>query len=285
MIGIVVVVYKNFAQTLKFITEEVVKLPQPYKLVVVNNASTEEDMHVLAEAYGAQSIEDSYVTVDCSVDKYVICVRENLGYAKGNNLGADFIIRNFKCDYLLFSNDDIIFTMPDVCNKLITCLDKDLSVGAIGPRVVGLDGGDQSPHTNVITPYRQIAWKLLHFLRRKTKGVARQSTKPSSGYCYWVSGAFFMMRTTDFISISGFDPNTFLYAEEVIIAERLKKIGKQMFFCAETEVLHLGGSTTDQTFSNKEMKKILVESNSLYYRRYLGCNKLIVWVYKFVNRF
>lgn len=93
-----------------------------------------------------------------------------------------------------------------------------------------------------------------------------------------------MMKTDDFLAVNGFDPDTFLYAEEVILAERLKQINKQIYFLADVSVVHLGGSSTSNAMQNSKLKQILIESNSLYYRRYLQCNKLIIWLYKILNR-
>jgi GT2 family glycosyltransferase len=67
------------------------------------------------------------------------------------------------------SNTDITFKDKNVVDVLIQKL-KTLpdNVAVIGPRVVGLDGKDQSPHSKI--PFKRFfAWRLFSFLRGKFK--------------------------------------------------------------------------------------------------------------------
>lgn len=45
--------------------------------------------------------------------------KANLVYAKGNNLGANFLLRHFDIDYFLFTNNDLRIVDVDVVEKLI----------------------------------------------------------------------------------------------------------------------------------------------------------------------
>ena len=278
MIGIVIVSYKNFQGTVKFVTKELCKILLPWKVVIVDNCSDTLSGNKLAEACGGVCVQSQGDIQDKDERVFVLPVEDNLGYARGNNLGAKFLLDNFDCDYLLFTNDDIVLEDADVVSKLIDCFEIH-EVGAVGPRVVGIDGIDQSPHHKVITPSRQLGWKFFSLLRKRKKENLGASEKPQSSYCYWVSGCFFLMRTEDFQSVEGFDPSTFLYAEEVILAERLKRIGKREYFCADTHVVHYGGCST-QSIQNNKLEQILKESNCIYYRKYLHSNPIIVWLYK-----
>ena len=97
--------------------------------------------------------------------------------------------------------------------------------------VLSRDGSIQLPHYKPISPYRQIGWNLLSFLKKKKSTPTSISPLiPQEGFCYWVQGSFFIMRTSDFMEIDMFDPNTFLYGEEPILAEKLKRIHKRMYF-------------------------------------------------------
>ena len=280
MLGIVIVSYKNFKGTVDFITKELKKITLPWKVVVVDNCSDSILGEKLAEACNGICVQKQEVITDTNKSVFVLPVKENLGFARGNNLGAYFLIRNFNCEHLLFTNDDILIEEPDGIQKMIDFLNQNENIGAIGPRVIGIDGFDQSPHCRIITPARQLGWKLLPFLRKKNKKDSNDivvSPKPS--YCYWVSGCFFIMKSKDFTSVQGFDPATFLYAEEVILAERLKKIKKREYFYSETYITHFGGCST-KSIENKQLKRILKESNCIYYQKYLHCNPIIVWLYK-----
>lgn len=280
MLGIVIVSYKNFKGTVDFITKELRKITLPYKVAVVDNSSDSILGEKLAQACNGICVQEQKAITVKNSSVFILPVKENIGFARGNNLGADFLIRNFECEHLLFTNDDILIDEPDGVQKMIDFLNQNEDIGAIGPRVIGIDGIDQSPHYRVITPLRQLAWKLLPFMRKKgKKDLSDITVSPKPSYCYWVSGCFFIMKSNDFISVKGFDPETFLYAEEVILAERLKQTKKREYFYSNTYITHFGGCST-KSIENKQLKRILKESNCIYYRKYLHCNPIIVWLYK-----
>ena len=54
----------------------------------------------------------------------------------------------------------------------------------------------------------------------------------------WVSGACFLVRTSDFRSINGFDPAFFLYCEDVDLSWRLRLAGKRLMYVPKAVVYH-----------------------------------------------
>lgn len=281
MIGIVIVSYKNLEGTVTFINEQLPMLCVPWKAVIVDNSPNESVGKAIAEKCGGILLQYPNNLIKEQSRVYVVSTRKNLGFARGNNLGADILARNFAIDYFLFSNDDIIIRDSLVIEKMLLQFDRLKDVAIVGPRIIGRDNCDQSPHYRIITPLRQIGWKLFRWFRQN-KAVASQTIKlPQSGYCYWVSGCFFLVRQSDFSAVGGFDPKTFLYSEEVILAERMKRIGKRSYFMADTSVIHLGGCST-QNLRSKELRNYLKQSNCIYYRNYLHSNPIVIWIYKLI---
>lgn len=280
MTGIVVVTYKNTLGTISFINNQISKLKDSYKLVIVNNSSSDEDNKFIELNTNAEKV-DSTKEINKRNNIFLIGTVENLGYAKGNNLGVKFLTKHFECEYFLFSNDDIEINDNYCLNKLINTFSINKDIGAVGPRIINLKGRDQSPHHKIITPYRQIGWKLFPFLKKKKK-VLTEQIAPQSGFCYWVSGAFFMMRKSDFLDVKGFDPNTFLYFEEAIMAEKLKKINKRMYFENSVEIIHYEGGSSSKKDPSTKWNKFNLESSCYYYHKYLGYHKFIIWLYKFI---
>lgn len=275
-VGIVVVSYHNPDMTARFINEELVKIHVPYTLVVVNNDSTPEDCRQLAERVGL-CLADLEQPVSVA-DRYILCSRENLGYAKGNNLGVEFLRKVGSFTHYLFSNDDIELKSQDVLERLISSMELHPDVACVGPRVVGKDGRDQSPHHSYVSPLRQIGWKLFSFMRKRKKGGAVSLDRPAEGYAYWVSGAFMLCKADAFSKVDGFDPATFLYFEEVILAERLKKIQGKVYFEPAATILHYEGNSTADTPSEAK-RKIEMDSRMHYYRHYKNEPSLSLWLY------
>ena len=278
-IGIVVVSYHNEAMTRKYIMQELPKLATSYTVVVVNNESTEEESRRLADMCGLEFVKD-----DSSLDEllpskgYLIWAPDNLGYARGNNKGVRFLNKIGRFTHYLFSNDDIEISQGKTLQILVNKITEDRRIGAIGPRVIGLDGHDQSPHDTYVSPYRLIGWKLLPFLRKKHKtDVAESPVKPSSRFTYWVQGSFMLVDACVFNEIGMFDEQTFLYYEEPILAEKLAKIGKAMYFDSDVEIVHYEGGSTKR---NRKREKIEMDSRVYYLREYKHINKVVLFLLK-----
>lgn len=280
MLGIVTIDYKNPQMTIDFCLRELPKVDVPWVCCVVVNGATPDEVSQIAQATGGTvAAGDGF---DRSGRLFILPSEENLGFARGNNLGVEFLLSHFECAHLLFTNTDIeIKSQPNV-SRLLACLEEDESRGAVGPLVYGLDGLPQPPHDAPVSPYRQMGWYLLPFLRRRKRRAAGEGgvSLPQEGYAYWVQGSFFVMRTDDFTGVGMFDPHTFLYGEEPILAERLKAKGKRMWLCPAVSIVHYEGGTILKAHSSARSARWVVESNCYYYRRYLHYSPLTVWLYK-----
>jgi hypothetical protein len=54
----------------------------------------------------------------------------------------------------------------------------------------------------------------------------------------WVSGACCLVDAAAFAAVGGFDELFFLYAEDVDLSWRLRAIGRRLYYCPETFVMH-----------------------------------------------
>ena len=289
-LGIVIVSYKSAQMTIDFVQRELPKVDVPYVCCIVNNASTEDEVRKIAGEIGAEIIDAADLHAKSAQERgvYIVSVKENLGFARGNNLGVEFLTKNFDCPFLLFSNNDVEIQSSNCLSVLINRLEENPSIGVVGPRIFCLNGGEQLPHDGYVSIYRQIGWHLLPFLRKKNRqpdalgqgSPEDRSPLRSSGFTYWVQGAFMVMRTTDFLKVGMFDPATFLYTEEPILAERLKAIGKRMYYENSVSILHYEGGTIVKHHGNSKSEYMVMESNCYYYRKYLHYNPLLVWLYR-----
>lgn len=50
---------------------------------------------------------------------HLVVSKENLGFAKGNNMGIRYAREHFLPDFVVAANSDIVFEQPDYCEKLI----------------------------------------------------------------------------------------------------------------------------------------------------------------------
>lgn len=293
MFGIIIVNYRSDLLTIDYVQKELSKIKLPHIIVVVNNSAIESSNNLLCDSLHATLVENFNVSV-CQNESnvYVISSEENLGFAKGNNLGVRFLQKHYPfCDYVLFSNNDIQIVDSDVCERLIKKITSNREIGLIGPKVIGLKGEFQSPE-----PYIPMAdyfcWMYLFtlFLSKKKKRKRFQldySKNAKEGYHYKVMGSFFIVRLSDYIACGMMDEMTFLYAEEVILSERLKSIGKKVYYYPRVSVVHAHGVTTKK-LGKVGINKFLLDSMMYYYHNYMLEPRwkcvLCRWFYLLVNR-
>ena len=283
-VGIIVVSYHNPTMTIRFVKDELSKLKFPFILVVVNNDANREESLDLAEKCGLSFVDEDGKSEIPDYSKFLIWSPKNLGYAKGNNKGVAFLNRIGGFTHFLFSNDDIEIRDSDILENLSAIMNSHPKIGIVGPRIVGLDGREQSPHDSYISPYRQIGWKLLKPFRKKRKQNNMAFEPVGNSHprtTYWVCGAFMMVRADAFNQVGGFDKRTFLYYEEVILAEIFRNIGLGVMYVPSCSVIHFEGGSSKNTPSKRSLQ-ISKESSLVYYKYYRHVNSFALMLYKLI---
>ena len=262
MLGVVIVIYKSVGQVAAYVSQELVKIQADYRAVVVDVGCDDVDDLRLPRALGmADGVSEAGRL-------FLLREKENLGYARGNNLGVDFLLRRFpEIDSFLITNDDIQFISSNVIDKLTEKMASLADVAVIGPRIVNLQDEEQLPE---LTP-PPIGWEirrnvLLPILGRRLRG--RMRGKVESGYVYRLEGCFMLVRKEDFLACGKFDERTFLYREEAILAERLKAVGKRMYYDASVTIRHFVGNTTSKKAPNLLLLNCELFGQRLYFSEY-----------------
>ena len=272
-IGIVIVNYREYDRTERFIREESSRIRRPYRLVVVDNGGEPERAEALRQRTGCE-----------------VLVRENDGFAAGCNAGAAALCADADIDLLLFTNNDLHLQTDDVVDRLIDKLEERPDIGIIGPEIVGTDGKRQSPEP-YLGLWKRYVWMYLStpFL---TKAAKRRifcldaADEAKEGECYRVMGSFFLCPRKAWQQAGGMDPHTFLYAEEPILSERMLRIGLKTYFLPSVTVVHEHGSTIRKHIDSKKASRLQFRSNAYYYRAYKGYpawqTTLVGWIYRLI---
>lgn len=217
---------------------------QTVKFVVVDNGSTEANQDVTRGAF------------DGDPDILVIFNQENLGFAQGNNIGYKYCRDHLGASFVCVLNNDV--EIRDV-NFLEVCKNvyNDWSFSLLGPRVVTPDGREENPYCDWIPAGEE--WQLLleQFKARRARyqetGQANfskfGSTSPRSSFIVnpilqgaaFIASPLFLDRYEEF-----FDPRTFLYGEEFILAARALVEGDLLLYASNIAVHHLEGATTSE---------------------------------------
>lgn len=269
MIGVIIINFGDPERTIRFVREECAKIGAPHRVVIVDNGSGPEALGKLQDALS--QAETAPAAPPAPAPAAILPANKNLGFAKANNLGAEYAIGQ-GADLLLFVNNDIVFTDPDVVDRMAAKLQILPDAAVIGPKVVGLDGRLQSPSPKATFGQRHLLpyWgKLIYAketLRRKMQ--ADYAETASEGPCFVVSGCCFMVKAEPFAGVGMFDPETFLYGEEMILSARMQAAGKSVYYYPEVAVLHEHGATTRRHYDRRRIRRMKFDSESYYYSKY-----------------
>ncbi|MDR2836305.1 MAG: glycosyltransferase family 2 protein [Bacteroidales bacterium] len=158
----------------------------------------------------------------------------NEGFGRANNKG--FSVSSGK--YILLLNSDILLTSAETIPKCINILESDVKIGALGCKLINEDGSHQNSVNYYTTEYSGILRKNL-FIDKLYK--FSQKTKIKA-----LMGAFFLIPRKVFEETNGFDPDFFMYCEEIEFCDRIIKKGYSLFYYDEVSVIHKNeGSSTD----------------------------------------
>lgn len=284
MIGTIIVGYQNEVLTATYIRQELSKLSVDNLIVVVDNSPSTSGSRYLKEQLGAHVVDASFSGFELGFQVYVIVAQENLGFARANNLGVDFLQRFFpEIEYVLFSNNDIKIVDPQVVHTLMAKYQSVEGIGMIGPNVLYEDGKRQTPMPKTYL-WRNV-WDTLcsPLLSLVKKTSVDYCDTAQEGFHDTFAECFFISRIKDYVACGMMDPHTFLYAEGCILSERMRQIGLGYYFVPDVTVIHECGATTSQHVSSSKYMMI-VQSYAYYYRQYRGYSAFSVWCYLSVAR-
>ena len=158
-------------------------------------------------------LEKEYSNLKC------ILSNENLGYAKGNNLGLSLV----KTRYALIINPDAVVQHGAIDNFFSTAKKiKDFAI---------------------ISPYIQENVKNSH--EKIAKGISQVKN---------VKGFAMFLNLEQFKEVGFFDENFFIYFEEIDLCRRLIKKNKKIFLDTSIKINHDGGKSHEESI-NYEMEK------------------------------
>ncbi len=264
MIGIVILNYKTWNDTVKCVESIIETAHVEYKIYVVDNNSPDDSYIQLKSKF-------NYFNNVCIVKSY-----RNGGYSAGNNIGIRLALSD-GADALLLTNSDIIF-FENAIDSIYKCILDNPQVGVVGPKVLLQDGGVQHLIRENYTFFNYIFSKkplvYLKFLNINNKTMY-------GGYKYdndllffgCLSGCCICLSTKCLEKIGLLDESIFLYYEEAIIGYKAKQNNMLTCFKHEACVLHKSSSSIGS--KNSAFSRFHRYYSSLYVlRKYVGINSL-----------
>ena len=285
--GVIILNYNNSDDTINCINSFLAVNDEPCKVVVVDNGSRKENLDKMKNYLTQKSSKVFEAPFSQNLDKAdnfnLIISYQNLGYAKGNELGVSLLKNDDDVDKLLIVNNDILF-VDNILKELRNFEQSRDDVGIVSPILYTKEMKSYDYTCARLSPGN---WMLLfkylfmdlatfnfsekldahyYLLKKDPQLVNKQFIKVDLP-----SGSCMFMDKQMFLSIDSFDPNTFLYYEENILYKKLHSHGKQNYILPKIRCIHLGASSTKSKPSS-----FLIKCNSdsafYYLKRYCCLN-------------
>jgi GT2 family glycosyltransferase len=217
----------------------------------------------------------------------VILNKENLGFARGNNVGYRYIKELYTPEYIIVMNNDVLIHQKEFLEE-IEKIYKRTNFGILGPDVFcSFTSKQQNParlrgftieeiereqdflerrqERFAYYYYRRLIWgKIKHLLRgivgnnnENIKRDIEQQNVVLHGCCYIFSKNFICKRENAFL------PDTFLYFEEDILHYECMKDNILMLYSPVVKVEHLDDISTNAVFKSKYKKEKMKNSEML----------------------
>ena len=273
-LSVIIVSYNAFDFLVKCLNSLQEFLPDNAEIIVFDNASVDTRI---------QDLPLKYPTIQFILNP------ENLGFAKGNNIGIAYAREHFAPDFIVAANSDIIFEQPDYCEKLIEIYDR-RPYAILGADIVD---ASRTQHFNPVAcervytiPYMRKqalmsdmkAWmyRMIRFfhLRKLVEGKQEQTTREVEGKSVaadnrmeeemegvLLHGCCMVFSQDFFAEFDGFWPDTFLYAEEEIIYDLAMKKNMRVLYAPDVTCMHKEAVTTKQIYRDFCDAKIFYFSN------------------------
>jgi len=246
------------------------------QIVVVDNASNNGSLEELIKKYQN----------DGKVD--VISSPDNIGFARGNNLGIRYARDHYSPDFICLMNNDAL-----LIESILPAVEAEYeysNFAALGPMIYTADGRcDDNPGTDhpmskeeleetisyvkrmllIDTVHMRTVYNTLGRIKRK---ILRQKEVHNKPYLkrnenVQLHGSFLVLSRHFFEHFQGLYPETFLNMEEDILFWQLYQKNLTSVYLPCIHIFHKEDSASKKVWSNDRKRAIAKSKNILYSAR------------------
>ena len=236
---------KHFLE--KYLSHVLASTYQNKKIIVADNASTDDSINFLKQHY--PSVE-------------IIINASNEGFAKGYNLA----LKKVEADYFVLLNSDVEVT-PNWMEPIVHLMENDKMIGACQPKLLDEKNKKYFEYAGACG-----GW-IDTFGYPFARGRVLEEMEEDKGQyntavpCFWASGAAMFVRASLFNSLGGLDEYFFAHQEEIDLCWRMQRAGYKIYVEPASIVYHVGGGTlpkgnSKKTYLNFRNNLIMIYKNS-----------------------
>ena len=170
---------------------------------------------------------------------------KNIGFGNACNLA----VKSSSGEWLLFLNPDTLI-IENVFNKVLN----EFRDNFIGKGILGLNVNSNKFMDYSAGPFPNFFFEFLNVfllgryceaLYVKFKSIISRSKRIKAG---WVMGAALFISRKLFMEVNGFDPDYFLYFEEMDLCKRVTNKNLPVTYLADIKIEHLGSSSSKKNY-------------------------------------
>ncbi|MGI8726280.1 MAG: glycosyltransferase family 2 protein [Solirubrobacterales bacterium] len=215
---------------------------------VVDNASTDGSARMVREEF-------AWVRL--------IASERNLGFGPAVNEVA----RRTEAPWIAPANADIELTSGALDSMLATARE---GAAVVAPRLVG-DGG-RAQHSVHAFPSIQLALAVALGIYRVPEVGERLCIETywdpdRPRWVDWAHGALLLIDREKFDRVGGFDPDQWMYAEDIDLQWRLAQLGRRTRYEPRARVRHVGAAATTRAFGADRTRRHLLATYAWQRRR------------------
>ena len=200
-------------------------------IIIIDNDSSDNSVKYVKESFPQIEVKSNPI---------------NYGFAKGYN---EILLKENRYDIFALINNDV-----EVTPNWIDPLKKELNnqnTGIVQPKILNYTQKNKFDYAGAAGGFLDLLG--FPFCRGRIidhieldKGQYNNNTQ-----IFWASGACFMINSSLYRELNGFDEDLFMHQEEIDLCWRTHGKNKSIYYCHNSVVYHYGGGTLKYNHSKK----------------------------------
>lgn len=251
-LSIIIINYKTPDLTIRCIESVYATTKCNFEIIVVDNASCDDSKDRIYSQF-----------------PQVVWIQneENVGFGRANNIG----VANARGSYLLLLNSDMVVTENAIDHCLVV-VKNNATIGVLGCKLVNEDGSLQNSVYHDVVSYKSLMNQNVVFV--KIFGEKSYRDKIVA-----IMGSFMIVSKELYKEIGGFDPDFFMYFEEIDMCRRIIEKGYSINYDDAVYAYHKHGASSPN--NKKRLRQVYASQMLMVFKHkgffgYLLYNLLLV---------
>jgi len=238
-----------------------------WHIVVVDNGSSNDSVERLKEIFPEVSIIETH---------------QNLGFAAGNNVGIRDALAN-KADYVFVLNNDTTVS-PNTISQFVEFAEKHPEAALMGPSIDRRNPQREWPirrKMNLLTVL--CAFTALRRIITRIPMIREifYCTQNQPSPVQFLPGSALFFRAASFEKIGLFDEATFLDFEELIMAEKLRRVGFSAYFVPQARIWHKGSASAASLRAKRYIEN--AKSEEYFFSHYVRLSSVARFIVRLIR--